>query len=94
VNFFASHDECEAKLMHIISDDSFNRQFYSRPIGCAYNGNSYWRVLILNALWGGDELGCIAVTGDRAEATKIGMLYGPVLGRNSPRPPGAEWRCV
>jgi hypothetical protein len=94
VNFWTSHTECVSQLQHLISDDAFNSQFYSKPIGCAYNGNSYWRVLILNALWGGKELGCIAISGEPSEAIKIGMLYGPVLGRDSPRPPSAKWHCV
>jgi hypothetical protein len=94
VNSYATHSDCINKLKHIISDDLFNSQFYSAPIGCAYNGNSYWRVRFMNALWGGKELGCIATSGEPKEATDIGMLYGPVLGRESPRPAGAKWHCV
>jgi hypothetical protein len=93
-SFWTSQTECMDHLNNIVREDTFNRQFYSVPIGCAYNGNSYWRVRILNALWGGSELGCIAMSGEPAEATKIGMLYGPVLGRTSPHSPGDEWHCV
>jgi hypothetical protein len=95
VNQYETLGECINKLKHIISDDAFNSQFYSAPIGCGYNGNSYWRVWLMNALWGGRELGCIATREERKEeATDTGMLYGPVLGRESNRPADAKWHCV
>lgn len=94
VNSYETQAECVRTLRHITTDDTFNAQFYTEPIGCAYNGNSYWRVRIINAMWGGSELGCIAISGEPPEASKIGMLYGPVLGRGSPRPQGATWHCI
>jgi hypothetical protein len=94
VNFYPTRSECMGRLRHTIGDDAFNSKFYSKPIGCAYNGNGYWRVWVMNSLWGGSELGCIAISEEPHEATDIGMLYGPVLGRESPPPQGAKWHCV
>jgi hypothetical protein len=84
-------EECKKGLSEILTKKSM---WYSAPIGCPYNGNSFLRVRITNALFGGSELGCIAESGYAEDAKRSGILYGPVLGRTSPRPPDSRWHCV
>ncbi|MCA1452072.1 hypothetical protein I6F35_02430 [Bradyrhizobium sp. BRP22] len=87
-NSFETHRDCEESMLHAIETPP-NDQWYSKPIGCGYSGNDYWRVLIMNALFGGKDLGCIARS---MNGSANGMGYGPVLDRTNKR--GEGWYCV
>ena len=72
---YETHRDCEESMMHSV-ETAPNNQWYSKPIGCGYNGNDYWRVVVMNALFGGKDLGCIARS---LNGNSSGMGYGPVL---------------
>jgi cephalosporin hydroxylase len=82
---------CMKTLKEIIATQN---QWYTTPIGCAYSGNSYWRVRIMNMLYGGKDLGCITISEDIEQDTAKGILYYPILGRTSTPPEGAKRHCV
>jgi hypothetical protein len=82
-----THTECINELKRLASDSDSN---YSEPIGCGYEGNNYWRVRFMNALWGGNELACIAVDED-PEAASTGRLYSVALDVSVE---GQGWHCV
>ena len=60
--------------MHITE----TRPGMSAPIGCGYRGNDYWRVWVMNRLWGGDQIGCIRRMTSNIE-TEGGMAYSVQL---------------
>jgi hypothetical protein len=84
---FKTLKECQLSLEKSIGTFS-----YTRPVGCAYNGNNLLRVRIMNALYGGANYTCIAESGTPVEAEKIGMRYGPAIG-SVPTDPNT-WHCV
>jgi hypothetical protein len=84
---FKTLNECQLSL-----EQNIGTFYYTRPVGCAYNGNNLLRVRIMNALYGGANYTCIAESGTPAEAEKIGMRYGPAIGR-VPADPNS-WHCV
>lgn len=87
-----SKSECLQKASDIVNSTA-KYPPYSAPFGCGYGGNSYWRVLFFNALYGGAELGCIAQSYNQ-EVIDAGMRYSPVLGRDRKPEPGENWSCV
>ena len=84
VNFYGTYTECTNALKRVTVDDPII--FYTAPTGCAYNGNSYWRVWIMNALWGGSELGCIAVGGELKRSNQYRNALWPSVGATKSAP--------
>jgi hypothetical protein len=84
---FKTLNECKLSLEHNVGTFA-----YTRPVGCAYAGNNLLRVRIMNALYGGANYTCIAESATPAEAEKIGMRYGPAIGRVPTEP--NSWHCV
>jgi len=87
LNDYKTVTECQSGI-----EQSVGTYSYTRPVGCAYSGNNLLRVRIMNALYGGANYTCIAEASTPAEAEKIGMRYGPAIGRvpNDPK----SWHCV
>jgi hypothetical protein len=88
---YETQRDCIESMRYGVTQDTFNREIYSDPIGCAYSGNNYWRVWFMNTLFGGTHFECIARSTD-ANAAKLGAVYSPVL-IGSPRR-GEHWYCV
>jgi hypothetical protein len=88
---WVSHSDCKAGVARIIRE---RRTWYSAPTGCGYSGYSYWRVRVINALYGGSELGCIASVPSGEAYAKDRTLFSPALGRNSPSSSSSAWHCV
>ena len=84
---FETKRDCIEIMRHAVADS----KYYSEPIGCAYSGNNYWRVLIMNTLFGGAQIMCIARTTSTG-AGASGMVYSPVL--QGGRRIGENWYCV
>jgi hypothetical protein len=80
--------DCEEALLHIVE----TRPGTTRPVGCGYRGNNYWRVWFMNTVWGGSQIACIARMTSEVE-TEGGMAYNLRLKGNAERR-GENWYCV
>jgi hypothetical protein len=66
-----------------------NSEWYSEPVGCGYNSNSYWRVWWFNLIYPDKHIACIWRS---PEATSVKAGYGPLLEGNPRR--GTNGYCV
>ena len=87
---FETYRDCQESMQNSIETPP-NNQWYSNPIGCGYSGNDYYRVVVMNAIFGGKELGCIARSLD-PEIQKSGLGYGPILSKEIKRTD--RWYCM
>ncbi|MDN3274758.1 hypothetical protein QWJ07_10915 [Frankia sp. RB7] len=87
-NDWKSVRDCKEALLHIIE----TRPGVAKPYGCAYRGNNYWRVWIMDTFWGGSEIACIARLTSTVEE-KGGTAYNAHL-KGSPERRGDNWYCV
>jgi hypothetical protein len=55
-NDWATERDCRESMLRIVE----TRSGMTKPVGCGYRGNNYWRVWIINELWGGSQIDCIA----------------------------------
>jgi hypothetical protein len=87
-NDWKTKRDCVEAMLNIVE----TRPAMAKPIGCGYRGNNYWRVWIINMLWGGSEIGCIAKMTSSVEA-EAGMEYNVHLKGSTSRR-GDNWYCV
>jgi hypothetical protein len=57
--------DCQEAMFNVVE----TRPGIAKPVGCGYRGNNYWRVWIVNALWGGDQIGRITRMTSSVEIT-------------------------
>jgi hypothetical protein len=88
LNDWKTERDCREAMLHIAA----TRPGTTTPVGCGYRGNNYWRVWIMNGLWGGSQLGCIRRMTSSVEA-EGGMTYNLQL-KGFPDRRGDDWYCV
>jgi hypothetical protein len=88
LNDWATNRDCIESLKHLVA----TRPGLSEPIGCAYRGNSYLRVWMMDFLFGGKEIDCITRRTNPVE-TEGGTGYNAKLKGYSGRR-GDDWYCV
>jgi hypothetical protein len=75
--------DCRVSMHAKVALGGDSSEWYSEPTGCTYHGNSYWRVVLMNALFGGEQAGCVRRNTD-GYAEKLFVTYSPQS--KEPRP--------
>jgi hypothetical protein len=88
LNDWRTERDCKEAMLHIVE----TRPGITMPIGCGYRGNNYWRVWIMNWLWGGDQIDCVTKQTSTVEL-EGGMAFNVKL-KGSPDRRGDGWYCV
>jgi hypothetical protein len=92
---FQSHADCKASIAHFLQSDSPGASAYRAPYGCAYQGNSFLYVYVVNWLHDGNLLdGCLAKHIVSATDSGDESLYRPTVLVPGRPESGATWYCV
>lgn len=70
-------EDCIQAMEFAVSTPPHNA-WYTTPISCGYHGNNYYKVWLMNEVWGGSHFKCI-VKNTHPEIKEKKMVYGPLL---------------
>ncbi len=86
---YQTHRDCIEGMKWGVSNPP-QQQWYAEPVGCGYFGNDWWYVALMNRVWGGDQIKCIARVTDK-EAAAGKRRYSPMI---TSQKRGDGWYCV
>jgi hypothetical protein len=92
---FQSHADCKARIAQFLQSDYPDASAYQPPYGCAYHGNSFLYVYVVNWLYDGNLLdGCLAKHIVSSTDSGSEPLYDPAVLIPDKAESGATWYCV